>query len=207
MKPCSICKINLPLDAFDIQNTGKFGRRADCKNCKRRFVRSPEGLVKQTYSNQKAKSRKRGHPAPSYTEYDLMIWFDRQPNFVVLYRAWEASDYQEDLRPSVDRIDDYLPYTLNNIQLTTKAQNVNRFYGDLVDGKNTKRCTAVCQHDLDGNFIQKFYSYAEAARSVNGSFANIRNVAEQKPINRREKDGTIRSWIPSKAYGYIWRKP
>lgn len=206
MKQCSICNQYLSLNQFDAQSTGKFGRRADCKNCRRRFNRSPAGLVKTLYATQKAVSKKRNHPAPNYTEIDLYNWLWSQPNAQQLFNAWVASNYNSDQKPSVDRLDDYLPYTLTNIRLVTWATNNQRQYADRISGLNTKDCAAVDQYTLDGVFIKTYHSYKAASRAVNGNFANIRNVAERKPIKRKEPNGSIRQYVPLTASNYIWRK-
>ena len=206
MKICSICKIELPLEAFDTQSTGKLGKRADCKECRKRFIRSKVGVVKSIHSNQIATSRKRNHPPPSYTEAELFDWFWKQSNAEALYANWIASGYSTELHPSVDRLDDYLPYTLDNIQLITWKENFSKYCKDMEDGINTKQCIAVSQYALDGTFIKRHYSYSSAARAVNGLRSNIHSVAEQRPLKRVEKDGSIRYWIPKTAYGYIWKK-
>lgn len=207
MKNCSICKSYLPLECYDTQSTGKMGRRADCKDCRKRFTQSPHGLVKTMYRNQKAKSKKRGHPPPSFTELQLYDWVWSQPHIQNLYAKWVDSGHNTDFKPSVDRLDDYLPYALNNIQLTTVKENVDRYPRDAVSGINTKSATPVMQLSLQGDYIQTFYSYSEAARVVNGLVSNIRNVAEGVPIERSNSSGSKRSWIPATAYGYIWKKP
>ena len=193
MKTCSICAQDLPLEAFDVQSTGRQGRRADCKECRKRFLRSERGLCKGLLSNQKAKSKKRGHPLPAYTEEQLFQWMLAQPNFHKLYTAWVDSGFETPLKPSTDRLDDYQPYTLNNIKLTTTENNINRYYTDAIQGINTKTAVAVDQYTLDGVFIASHHSYRAAARAIGQSqVGNIRNVAE----------GTGKT-----AYGYIWRKP
>ena len=193
MKTCSICKENLPLEAFDAQSTGRLGRRADCKECRKRFLHSERGLCKGLLSNQKTKSKKRGHPPPAYAEEQLFQWMLGQPNFHKLYAAWVDSGFNTPLKPSIDRLDDYQPYTLNNIKLTTTEDNINRYYTDAIQGINTKSAVAVDQYTLDGVFIASHHSYKAAARAVGQSqIGNIRNVAE----------GTGKT-----AYGYIWRKP
>lgn len=209
MKICSVCQQHLELAAFDKQSTGKLGRRADCKECRRRFVQTEHGLAKSLYGNQKAKSTKRGHPAPAYTEEQLYRWLIGQSSFQTLYSAWVLSGYSTGCRPSVDRIDDYQPYTLVNIQLTTWDKNNRRYKDDRIAGINTKSCTAVDQYTLDGIFIQRFHSYKAAGRALNKKYAysNIRNVAEGLPIARQEPNGLIRQWLPEQAYGFIWKKP
>lgn len=207
MKVCSMCANQLPLSRFAIQATGKLGRRADCKECVKRFNRTPEGLVKQSYSQQKAKSKKRGHNPPAYTEGQLFAWYKSQPHAKPMYDRWVSSGFTTELKPSFDRMDDYQPYSLANIRLVTVKENVDRYYQDAIDGVNTKKAVPVDQCNLEGVFLQRHHSYKAAARAVNGLASNIRNVAEALPINRKEPDGSMRSWTPAKAYGFIWRKP
>lgn len=205
MKICSICKQDLPLTSFDTQVTGKQGCRADCKECRKRFLRTERGLVKSMLAAQKAKSKKRNHPAPSYTEDDLFEWLLAQDNFQELFKAWINAGYPTEIKPSIDRIDDYQPYTLSNIRLVTHAQNIQRFYVDLMTGVNTKRCQAVNQYDLDGNFIQQFHSFKAASRAVNVNASAIRAVAKQITVIRQNTDGSTRTYTPKQAAGFIWK--
>lgn len=116
-----------------------------------------------------------------------------QPNFRTLYTAWVDSEFITPLKPSTDRLDDYQPYTLNNIKLTTTEDNINRYYADVIQGINTKTAIAVDQYTLDGVFVASHHSYRAAARAVGqNQVGNIRNVAEG---------------LGNTAYGYIWRKP
>lgn len=207
MKNCSVCNQTLPLTSFDIQSTGRAGRRADCKECRKRFHRSEAGLVKSLFGNQKAKSRKRRHAPPAYSEAQLYAWVIKQPNFQVLFDVWVRADYETNLKPSIDRLDDYQGYTLTNIKLVTVKENLDRYYTDAVSGLNTKSATAVDQYSLDGAFIQSHHSYSAAARAVGGDVNPIRNVALGTPITRNEPDGSTRSYVPAKAYGFIWRHP
>ena len=87
-------------------------------------------------------------------------------------------------------LDDYKPYTLANLQLTTVEKNVDRYYQDAKRGINTKTAKAVLQFDLSDKFIQEFHSLSAAARSVQGIPSNINQA-----IN-----GTH-----TQAYGYRWK--
>ena len=201
-KVCSNCKLNKALEEFAIQSTGKLGRRADCKGCVKRFIRSEYGLIKSMFATNKSKAKKRGYSAPSYTEKELQVWVLAQPQFKQLYQAWVTGGFVTNNKPSIDRLDDYISYTLTNIQLVTHKDNIDKYYSDRIAGNNTKTLIAVDQLDLNGNFIQRFHSIAAAAREVSGLPANISNVCKGLPIT---KNGTTRTWIPSKSYGYKWR--
>lgn len=205
MKSCSQCQQILPLDAFDVQSTGRQGRRADCKECRKRFTRSVPGLAKALYANQKAKSIKRGHIPPRYTETELLNWIEAQPTFQHFYDAWVLSDYSSDLKPSVDRINDYKPYSLDNIQLTTWEQNNKRGRSDVKNGINNKPNLAVDMLDMEGNFLERFHSVSDAARRFDGIPTNIIGAINQRNITRKKADGSTRTYSVTTAYGYRWR--
>lgn len=189
MKTCSRCLQQLPEEAFSKQKTGAGGLRADCKKCHKLYTHSPKAVSVAMLGNQRKKSVERGHPAPDYTAAQLLSWMQVQSNYTDLFRDWESSGYSTALKPSCDRIDDYLPYTLENIRLTTVADNVGRYYTDAQKGINTKTAKAVLQFDLNDKFIQEFHSLSAAARSVQGIPSNINQAII----------GTH-----SQAYGYRW---
>lgn len=204
-KKCSQCGETKSLDEFAIQATGKMGRRADCKVCVKRFIRSKRGLAKTIYGQQKAKSKKRQYALPTYTEEELYVWLIRQSNFQQLYDIWVLSDYATKLKPSVDRINDRISYRLDNIQLRTMQQNVDRYYKDAKAGINNKQNKAVDMLDKDGNFIQRFHSASAAARQFNGIPTNIIGACTGRVSRKKEVDGSYRKITQLTAYGYKWR--
>lgn len=205
MKTCSQCKQKLPLDAFDLQSTGKLGRRADCKICRKRFTRSKQGLVKEMLAFQKSKSKKRGYAPPSYTEDELYAWAMGQPDFHELYDAWVESGFQSRFKPSCDRKNDYISYTLDNIQILTWNENNQKGYASQFQGSNTKKSHAVDMLDLTGNFLQRFSSVSEAARQFNGIPSNIIGAIRHRTSKKKNPDGSIRMITVTTAYGYKWR--
>lgn len=205
MKTCSQCNQTLPLEAFDVQATGKQGRRADCKECKKRFTRSKEGVVKDALTYQKAKSKKRGYLPPTYSEAELYQWALGNPEFHLLYDAWVESGYSSKFKPSFDRINDYISYRLDNIQATTWNENAQKGYASQEDGRNNKKNLAVDMLDLQGNFVQRFHSVSEAARQFNGVPSNIIGAINQRVSVKKNPDGTTRTFTKSTAYGHKWR--
>ena len=95
---------------------------------------------------------------PSYSNVELREWILRQPNFDLLYNDWVKSGYKKELRPSVDRLDDYQGYFFGNIRLC---------------GKNNKKSRSVYQIDLDGNIVKEFYSAKQAERDGIAGHQNI----------------------------------
>lgn len=206
-KPCSICNQVLPLENFANQSTGKQGKRASCKECvKNTYQRTKKGLVINMHSNQRAKSKKRGHVQPNYTKEQLLNWCLTQDIFHDMYRTWQNSNYDMWHKPTCDRLNDTLPYSLDNIQLLTFIDNTRKGAQDLVSGKNsTIAMSPVVCLNLDGTYHCEYHSLATAARAVGTTHANIRNVCEGTPIKRTEKDGTVRYFTPKTSKGFIWK--
>lgn len=57
---------------------------------------------------------------------DFLDWAVDHPTFKVLFTAWEASDYDRKLTPSVDRIDSSQGYELGNMEWVTHSENSSR---------------------------------------------------------------------------------
>jgi hypothetical protein len=116
------------------------------------------------YQTQKASSKKRGHELPMYTKEELQTWLLQQPHFDTLYNDWEKSNFDKWLKPSIDRLDDYKPYTLDNIQLMTWQENCEKSKLDRKEGRNNKINRTVYQFTIDGEFIKEHHSTREVRR-------------------------------------------
>jgi hypothetical protein len=134
---------------------GIFGLIMTKEEIKKKWGRTVKGLLSTIYSMQKVRSETRGHPLPSYTKTEFDVWFLKQPNFYRIYRNWVYSRYDKDLKPSVDRIDNSKPYTLNNIQLMTWGENNNKSVIDFCVStrkSNTSGVTGVLFHLRSGKW-------------------------------------------------------
>lgn len=137
------------------------------------YYRSKEGKLAHMYQAQKLRSKEKGWKQPDYTQKELIDWAMKQDLYHNLYADWKDSNYQKSLAPSIDRIDDYKPYSLDNIQLMTwDSNNTKGSYYQKI-GKNQKNSKAVHQFDLDGNFIQEFHSLKDAERQTGVNNATI----------------------------------
>ena len=87
------------------------------------YRRTKHGLVVKIYGDQLSSSRKRGHDKPKYNLKQLKKWIFNQENFDKLYNDWVASNYNKELTPSCDRLDNYKGYSLYNIRLVTWRDN------------------------------------------------------------------------------------
>ncbi len=151
------------------------------------YQRTKAGLSSRIASAQRGNSIRRGHPLPNYTSDEFKAWLYSQPNFKELYKEWVKSNYNVLFRPSADRIDDDLPYTLNNIELKTWRENH--------DKATEKQKRPVAKYSLDNDFIESFGSILEALDSVDKgeSKGNVSNVSQACRGTRKT------------AYGFIWK--
>ena len=137
-------------------------------------------FYKEIYDHQVESSIKRGHKKPEYTKDEFRIWLYSHEDFPKLYDKWVKYSYKKDLKPSVDRLDDYAGYSFNNIQLTTWRDNYLKRASDMVSGKNNKKSKAVLQYNNNGVFIKEYYSMMQAERETGISNSKISMVCKGK---------------------------
>lgn len=176
-KRCCRCGEVKLVKYFNFNKKSKDGYSRRCKSCKRilntNYQHSKKGVVSFIYAGQVYSSKIRNYNSPNYTKKELEKWLFDQSLFHELYDNWVKSEYTKDLKPSVDRKDDYKTYTLDNIQLMTWRDNNKKGVADRINGINNKISRAVLQYDLDGNFIAEYYSQMQAGRETGISNVNI----------------------------------
>lgn len=203
MKTCKDCNTEKPYSDFVPKASCKDGYEIRCRECRaiRYNKADPFKVFKKIYQSQHYNSVIRGHPSPAYTLEQLIEWADKQPNLLNIWETYVASNYKTDLRLSVDRKDDYLPYTLNNIQLMTWREN------KLKGAKSKKVGSLIVNHrpvialNLDGTFYKRYTSTIAAARDINGRTWGIVTVADGKPV----KDGRGKLYQPKTYKGCLWQ--
>jgi len=102
---------------------------------------------------------------PDYSREDLLNWLFEN-NIEELHGQWVARDYDIKLTPSVDRLDDYKPYSFANIRLVTWDENHTRGHEDKRNGINNKNSRAVNQLTMSGGFVEWFHSMNQATRDT-----------------------------------------
>lgn len=206
MKICIQCNENKPFSAFVPKSSGKDGYEIRCRKCRSiKYNKStPELLSKKIYRSQVNNSKLRNHPLPLYSLTELTTWLLSNPKFNQMYSTWVASGYAKDLAPSIDRIDDSLPYSLNNIQLMIWKENRNKGakskkYGDIqVNHKPVEAYTK------DGILHKRYISIAEAMRDMGGKGTQswgIVTVCNGLPV----KDGRGNFYTPKTYKGFVWK--
>ena len=120
-------------------------------------------------------------PYPNFTKEELSQWIKENygENFNILFKRWIQKGCIRDLVPSLNRLNDYKPYTLDNIELVTWKENnilgrtslktikqVHKKLGKIAKDMYSKK---VLQIDRDTKqIINEYPSVREAARHNSG---------------------------------------
>lgn len=193
-KKCVRCSRTKSIEDFYRAKGKKGGRLHHCRECGikavNEYTKTKQGLTTSIYCTQKFSSKVRGHPNPTYLLSELRDWLFSQDKFHKIYDEWVESGHDRWKRPSCDRLDDYKPYSLDNIRIVTWRENWVRGNEDRVSGINKKGTKPVDQYSLEGEFIERFHSISEAERVTGIQRPNINNCCLG-----------ARKW----AGGFIWK--
>lgn len=194
LKRCIECEQHKDISLYCLHKVNKDGLSSYCRPCHIKklsdYRKTTTGLASKIYSSQKQSSKRRGHATPNYSMYELLSWMESQQNFNELFSNWKESDYSKNLVPSVDRINDYKPYTFDNIQLTTWEKNKFRGESDKKAGINNKTNKGVIQYSIDGVCLNIYHSIQEAERKTGINNSHISSVCNGKR---------------NKAGGFLWK--
>ncbi len=186
MKTCTKCKTTKELSEFTKE---KHTFKGSCKKCKaleaKEYRKTKNGLFSSIYNHQISNSKKRCHRSPSYKKEELKDWLFSQKLFNTLYDEWVKSNYDTNLIPSIDRKDDFLPYSIDNIQLTTWKENNNKYKTN-----RTKALKIVRKLNKDGSLLKEYSSIKEANSETNIDKSSIIRCCKNKQ---------------NTAGGYLWK--
>lgn len=182
-RKCNKCGEFKSFSEFHKNKREKHGIKYTCKDCSNKYCReqfkinggfiTKENLIKRIYKSQILSSKRRNHPLPFYTKQELSDWLFNQEEFHEFYENWVKSKFKRKLVPSVDRIDDKLPYFFDNIQLMLWKENDDKAHKDMRSGKLFIGHKPVVQYDKQGNFIAGYVSAHQASRETGINRGNI----------------------------------
>lgn len=128
-------------------------------------------------TEQRNSSKNRKHPMPLYSIEELWEWVNNEENKVVfdlLWDKWKESGNRWD-KPSIDRLDDFKPYSLDNIQLMSWLDNNKKSHEMARLGKTVN--SSVKEIDVyDSTTLDKLdtvFSLTEASKIYNVSPGTI----------------------------------
>lgn len=186
-KTCTKCLSTKSLNDFANRAISRDGRTSSCIKCDREKVdlyqKTIAGVVSRIYSHQKETSKKRGHGIPAYTRDELLRFLRNDWLFNLLFDNWANCGYHKMYRPSVDRKEDKLGYSFENIQIMTWAENKAKASRDMRSGKLThgnKPQKKVSQLDKSGKLVKEFVSVSEACRATGIAGSSISSCCNEK---------------------------
>lgn len=179
MKKCFKCGEIKSLDMFYKHSRMADGHLNKCKDCTKKDVSdnnnrvgngydfSEKGVIRVLYKTQKRNQRLRGHGDMPYTKAEFENWLYAN-GYKDLYEKFKESGFIKDLKPSVDRIDDFVGYSFDNMKLTTWKHNREHQYEDIKKGVGIsgKRCKPLAKVDNNGRIVCEYPSYNSAKRDV-----------------------------------------
>lgn len=111
-----------------------------------------------------------------FTLQEFHLRFLEDKKFNRLFNEWVKSNYHIQFKPSLDRINNKLDYTVKNTQMLTWAEN--RFKQSATDGKKGRKPKVI---QMQGNKIIKiFQSQRHCVKELGVSQGNLSEVLNGK---------------------------
>lgn len=152
-----------------------------------KYKRTKRGLIYTTFTKMHEMSRDRGHSMPSFTRDELYNFIMGDIKFHSLFDKWKESKYEKPLKPSVDRINDFIGYSLDNIRIVTWREN--NLSG--ARGEKLKICTRIAN--------------SKKIRKVIFTVNGITRIAESSKV-AAEIIGVCRPYVTMVANGTLKSK-
>lgn len=122
------------------------------------YRRTPKGVLTNLYSKMKDRNIKKGFGKLDFSLKDLHKKYLEDKEFLRIYQRWADGGYETKLKPSFDRMNPTLGYTIENIKVVPWFEN--RRKGDWEN--SFIYTTPVVMFDMNGNKIREFGSTKEA---------------------------------------------
>ncbi len=162
---CSSCKDEKPLEAFYKSSLEKNDHR--CKSCirdgRRENTKNVRYLLNIFYMRQV--HNRRGEPVP-YSFEEFYKWALNNDIFMRAFRFWSESDFKDDVKPSIIRVNSKKGFTFDNLRVVEKHR-ITQF-------KIDPRARPVKQHSLDGVYLATYPNAKVASEMLSiKSYAGI----------------------------------
>lgn len=151
--------------------------------------------AKRKYSDIRSRARRKKFDEIKFTLSEFILWIMNQDNYKSIYLNYIASNKDRNLCPSVDRLDDYKTYSIDNIRLTIWKENKDKYNSDRLIGKNTKQSKPVIAICISTGEQTRYHS-AHYAAQITG--------VERTSINRSCRTNSKNPIVKSRSGNFIW---
>jgi len=204
-KKCTKCGEVKLLEEFSKNRKSKDNLMYECKLCRgvtsKQYLRTIEGFFADVFNSQTSNSKERGHPLQDFTKRELITYAMEHLHFIGYWYNYVDSDYDPNLRPSFDRLDNDKPYTLGNIQILAWGEHCKKSGEEKMDGRDLRICKAVVGTHKETRKVVNFHSLGDAEKQTGVNRSNISNCCKKK----RKRDGKGYYYTSQSAGGYIWK--
>ena len=145
------------------------------------FRRTPKGVLTNLYSKMKERNAAKGFGELPFTLDELQSAYLTDQTFLGLFSKWVDSEYAKDLKPSFDRTNPTIGYSLKNI--TVKTWSANRRKADWE--KSFIYTTPIVMYDENGVFMREFGSTKEACQMTGLRQSGITACCQSRYKNTR----------------------
>lgn len=129
-------------------------------NSTQRYKKTPKGVLTILYSKMKERNVKKGFGELPFSLSELHDKFLNDTNFLVIYQKWLESNCDKASKPSFDRINPTIGYSMKNIKLMSWSENRKKADWE----KSFIYTTPVVMLDENGEYIREFGSTKEASQ-------------------------------------------
>ena len=152
-------------------------------------------LISRIYANQKSSSKRRNHNKPTYTKQELKDFLYNDENFAFLLNEWYKNNFESEIKPSVDRIDNKKGYNLDNIQVMTWKENREKGYKERHKGKECSHYKEPKHYETKeicrGDFKKYCKRYNLNFNDFEEIWKGIKTKNKEKKYNYKLKEMTI----------------
>ena len=87
------------------------------------------------------RSKRKGFPPPEINNREVLEQWARANNLDLLWAAFVSSNFDPKFKPSIDRLDNSKPYTVDNMRLVTWRENLDSWNkgGNIEHGRKTAK--------------------------------------------------------------------
>lgn len=179
---CNKCFNFFTLDKFSKSKKDKLWKVSyECKVCrnkeKTQYCLTKKGVIQTIWDSQLSSCKKRKCEPPKYNKEQFKAWILGQEElFDTLYNTWVDSEYKQELKPSVDRLDNFETYSLDNIRLTTWGDNKELGHLEHRKAKLPNQIYCPVYQIKDGEIVGEFISMSEVERVLGIPQGNVWKV-------------------------------